>query len=343
MERYVTWYILQLKAWCMQKTCWLQVFGMCLLVSVVMCISVPDRENLLVGICNVSGTGAEQIVDILEQSDSIFVFRKYADEEEMRKDIISGKLECGFSFAKNFDAKLQSSKVKASIKYMETPFSTKGNVARETFYTAFLQVFGEQILLGSMEDIYGGYDAEIAEELLERNQNYLNSDMVFHIEQKLVDTKVTEERCCGKAYPVQGLIGLFLFGIMFMEHGKKFESGKRNVFQALPGREQWIFEGTGYLAATTVAAVAGVVWIVCSTDSRGTGMEIIRMAIYLLYCSLWILLVGRLFRNQTAFMAWTVTLIVIQIFVCPVFVDFSAYIEALRYIGYLFPMGIYLW
>lgn len=342
MERYVTWYILQLKAWCMQKTCWIQVIGMCLLLSVVMCISVPNEENLQIGICNVNGTGAEQILDILEQSDSIFAFQKYADENEMRKDILAGKLECGFSFAENFDAKLKNAKVLDSIKYMETPFSTKGNVARETFYTAFLQVFGEQMLVGSIEDIYGSYDEKIAEELLEKNQDYLNSDIVFHIDQKLVETKGTEERTYGKTYPLQGLVGLFLFGIMFMEHGKKFESGKRNVFRALPAREQRIFEGMGYLAVTTVAAVAGVIWIVCSKDSRGFGVEISRMIIYLIYCSLWILLVGRLFRKQTAFMAWTVTCIVIQIFICPVFVDFSAYMEALHYIGYIFPMGIYL-
>lgn len=342
MQRYVTWYLLQLKAWCIQKTCWLQVAAMCLILWVLMCISIPAQENRTVGVCNINGNCAEQITDILENSDSIFVFRRYGNEEEMRKDIVAGKIECGFSFTERFDTEIEHSNIRKCVKYMETPFATKGSVARETFYTAFLQVYGKQILTNSVESIYGSYDEMIIGEVLENNQEYLDSDMIFQIDQKRIQTQNGEQKELGKTYPIQGLVGLFLFGIMFMEHGREFESGKRKIRFALSAKERCFFQGLGYLAAATIAALAGGIWIICTPDSRGIGIEILRMIMYLLYGSVWTTVVGKLFRNQTSFIAWTVTFIVIQILICPVFMDVSVYIEALRYIRYLFPLGIYL-
>lgn len=129
---------------------------------------------------------------------------------------------------------------------------------------------------------------------------------------------------------------------MFLEYGRKFTPEKRSVLAVLTPRERRIFQGLGSLAVVTIAALVGIIWIFCSSNSRGTGIEILFMIVYLLYCCLWISIIGRLFRNQTAFVAWTVTLIVIQMFICPVFMDLSVYIEALRYIKYLFPLGIYI-
>ena len=102
MERYVTWYILQLKAWCRKKTCWLQIAGMCLLLAIVMSIAIPAQNNCFVGICNIQGHDAEKMVNILEDSDSIFEFRQYTDEAEMRQDIYPERSSVDFLFQRIF-------------------------------------------------------------------------------------------------------------------------------------------------------------------------------------------------------------------------------------------------
>lgn len=342
MERYVTWYILQLKAWCRKKTCWLQIAGMCLLLAIVMSIAIPAQNNCFVGICNIQGHDAEKMVNILEDSDSIFEFRRYTDEAEMRQDILSGKIECGFSFSEDFQEKLGTLDVENCLSYIETSFSTKGKVARETVYTAFLQILGEQILKESLDDIYGSYDEELLKELLAKNQEYLDSDQVFQIKEQRVETVANGSTSSDQTYPIQGLIGLFLFGIMFLEHGRKFEPEKRRVLAVLTPKEQCIFQVLGSFAVVSIAAFVGLIWIFCSSASRGTGIEILFMVLYLLYCWLWIWVIGRLFQSQTTFMVWTVTMIVIQMLICPVFIDLSVYIQALDYIKYLFPLGIYI-
>lgn len=342
MERYVNWYILQLKAWCKKKTCWLQILAMCLLLGILLSVSVPGTDNLNIGICKIQQGDAERIADILEQSDSIFTFEQYTEEAEMLSDIVSGKLECGFVFAEDFDERIQSKDIRHCIKYMETPFLTKGKVARETFFAAFLQIYGESILTGSMEEIYGTNDAKIAEKLLKKNQKYLDSEEVFLIQQKTVLTQSDMKEESHRTYPVHGLVAFVLFYIMFMEAGRKFEQEKRALLKAFEIRERSIFVYLGVLAAVTAAMLVGIVWIISTEESRGIWQEGIFMLLYVLYSALWVICVGQLFRNRTTFMAWATTLSLIQLILCPVFVDFSIYLRALRYVRCIFPMGIYL-
>lgn len=342
MERYIIWYVLQLKAWCKRKTCWLQILGMCVIVFVMLSFSLPSTDNLNVGICHAQGVQAEKMVGNLEQGDSIFNFQRYETEDAMQADILSGKLECGFVFAKDFDQRVESGEIEQCIKYLETPFMTKGAVARETVFAVFIQVYGEQILLDSIDTIYGEYNEETARELLEKNQEYLENNLIFQIEQQTVEVQRKEEKQQTKTYPIQGIVGIFLFWIMFMQHGKKFESNQGAIFKALEKKERVIFEYLGYLASVTIAAVAGGFLICSAAGSRGILVEGTDLFLYLAYGGAWICLVGRLFRNKLSFTAWTTTLMLLQMFLCPVFVDLSAYVKVLKYIRCIFPLGIYL-
>lgn len=343
MEKYINWYLLQLKAWCKKKICWIQIAGMCIVVAIVSAISIPEKDNLAVGIANVQDSCSEEIARFLTAGDSLFSFQIYENEEIMRSDILAGRLECGFAFTDDFKEKLEQGKSDDSVTYIQTPFSAKGSVARETFYTAFLQVYSKQLLTNSMDSVYGEVKEETLEELLKNNQEYLNGENLFQIVQEQVETKgPAEKQTDSKTYPVRGLVALFLFAILFMEHGQKFEGGKAALFKALDRREKRIFEGLGYLATVTIAAVTGLVCILFTEESRGFFIETGLMLLYLVCAGLWVFLVGRLFRNQTSFMGWNATLLVTQILICPVFVDFSVYVQALRYIGYVFPLGIYL-
>lgn len=338
----MNWYALQLKLWYRKKVCWLQVIAMCLLIIVFSTIKIPQTDNLRIGVSHIQGNSAERIVDILIQNESIFDFVEYADEDIMRKDILAGRLECGFAFAENLDQKMESGDITGSVKYYETPFLTKGKVARETFFSSFLQVYGEQILKDSIEDIYDNYDAEVEKELLKRNAEYIGSEKVFQIQVESVEVQQNMESEQHNVYPVHGLIALFVFGIMFMEYGSRFGVGKCDFFKALNNKESQIFVCIGMLAAATIAVFVGLILILALTENRSIGREIFCMLFYVMYCALWILLVGCLFRDKMTFIVWTVALFVIQILVCPVFMDFSQYIKVLRYISYIFPMGIYL-
>lgn len=341
MEKYWIWYTLQLKAWCRKKICWMQAAGMLFVVYVILHITLPQQDNIQVGICNAKEGYAAEIADFLLQEDSVFTFLEYQDEETMGQDVSSGTIECGFVFADDFEQKFADAKTDGCVKYMETPFTTKGKVAKETFFASFFRVYGRIFLQKQVPDIFNKKQQEMEERLLLKNLEYRESDKVFSVEIKNVDTDQKGLKEAGVCYPVQGCIGIFLFAILLMAYGESLEK-KDQVKNALARRDRYIYEYLNYFASATIAAAAGLAAVYFAESSRGVMAEAGKMLLYLLAGSLWMLVFGRLWRNRVSFLAWTAVLIMAQLLLYPVFFDFSEYVPALQYMRWVFPLSVYL-
>ena len=82
-----------------------------------------------------------------------------------------------------------------------------------------------------------------------------------------------------------------------------------------------------------------MILVLLSPGHRGAEREIASMVVFVLVCSFWVLAVGRLFRSSTAFAGWTLTMLLVQMAVCPVFADLAAYVPAVKVIRWGFPLG----
>lgn len=98
---------------------------------------------------------------------------------------------------------------------------------------------------------------------------------------------------------------------------------------------------TGNLATVTVQSIAGFI-LIMTESNRGFFIELKAIILFVLLSALWVLVFGRLFRNEITYVSFIVTLIVVNLMICPVFIDLSVYVPALQYISYCFPLGIYL-
>lgn len=343
MTQYMVWYTLQLKAWIRRKTSWLQILGMILLVLLTARIHLPDADNTRVGVCGVADEYADNVLESLQSGDSIFEFVEYTEEEDMRRDMISGRLECGFLFSEDFQERVQADQLKNSVTYICTPFSAKGMVAQETFYAAFFESYSEQVLIGSEEEMYGRSSEKLTETLLEKRSGYLLDSQMFHMDIIEIETEAERRQegtgAPGGIRPVQGMAGLFLFAILWMAQARKFGENGRGVLSVLDrGRRRW-FQFLGCLAEATIPAAVGLLLILLSPGHRGLLTETAGMVLFVLVCSLWVPVAGSLFHNSTTFAGWTLTILLIQMAVCPVFVDLAGYMPALKVIRWVFPLG----
>ena len=66
------------------------------------------------------------------------------------------------------EKKFEHEKLKNSVSYLCTPLTTKGEVARETFYAALFEVYGAQMLSARTEQLFGD-DANVARDVLLAN------------------------------------------------------------------------------------------------------------------------------------------------------------------------------
>lgn len=336
------WYFLQLKAWLKRGTSLLLLASMFFVVWFAGQISMPQSDNVTVGIVETDGAHGKEVLQHLTQRESLFSFVMYDSKEALQEDVIAGKLECGFYFSNNFEKKFEHEKLKNSVSYLCTPLTTKGEVARETFYAALFEVYGAQMLSARTEQLFGD-DANAARDvLLANNEKYLKGNEVFQVDVEQTEAVETTEKE-KQVFPLHGLVALFLFLNLFVEYGRRFEAGSGKPYLALPAPFGEEFQMLGLLAAGTVPAVAGLVLLLCSGESRGLLREISAMILLLAACIVWIWIVGKWIQNLTGFTSSIFLLVLINLLFCPVFVDIAAFIPALKFVRYLCPVGIYLW
>lgn len=354
MEKYITWYRMMLKIWLRKKSSPVLIVGMLLLILLIAGIRIPDSSNIKVGLYNADGQFAERITEKLLASDSVFEFERYSDEESLKEAVIGGRIECGFIFEEGMEKKLNRTggRSKDLITYVATPLTTKGSVAKETVYAAFLEEYSAKLLLREEETVFGEENPEISELLLEKNSGFLEGDQIFSMDfayvESMGDSNRGEESAAAvnereaRTFPIHGIAALFVFIAVFLEHGRKFSPKAAAYEGALPRKEALVFRFVRYLAAATAPAAAGLAGILLSGNGQGVLRECFGMFALVFLSALWMLIMGGAFRKELSYSAWTMTLILAQLLLCPVFVELSQYVPALRFIRLLFPAGIYL-
>lgn len=342
MEKYITWYRLLLKTWIKKKSSWLQLLILIVLVLFAAQVKLPDIKNTTIGICNCDGAFAEDIMQKLEERESVFTFQRFSDREAMQEAVIRGRLEAGFVFEKGLEENIKNQKKHRDITCMLTPLTTKAEVAGETVYAAFLERYSEELLIRKEQQVFGKNSSDISEMLLKRNEDYLRGDEVFQI--NFEETAVNQEQKAQNAeiFPVRGLAALLIFVIILLEHGKKFEQRACCVEKALPPGDKACFEWIRYLAGSTIPAAAVLLMMAYIGSWTGILRETAGMFLLVTTSAFWMSFTGRLFRSRTAYASWIMTLAAANLFLCPIFVNVAEYVPAVRYVSCIFPVGIYL-
>ena len=273
----------------------------------------------------------------------MFEFIVFETESELQKALETAEIDSGFLFSEQFEEKAEKGRTKGLITFLQTPFSAKGTVAKETVYAAFLERYGEEILLDGRKEIYGEERKDLVPFLLEKNDEYLKSGEFFRTEVEEISVQETSgQEGLTDIYPIQGVMGIFLFVLLWMTFGRRFEGNGRGICLALDRKRRKKFEYLGYLAAATIPSVTGISVIMAAGESRGMVIELFRMLLLVFGGALWVSVVGAWFRSSMALSAWVLAFVVVQVVLCPVFVNLSAYLPAVKYIKYLFPLGWYV-
>lgn len=341
MPKILVWYQLFLKSNFKKKSAWIQIIAMILLAGLLAVVRIPDGNNMQAGVYTSESAKAEEVLELLRKEGSAFQFVVYSGEEELERDVESGKLECGFIIARDFDKKMEKGDVENIVRYICTPMTSKGEVMKESFYAAFFQIYSNTLLENNEELIFGDQNDRRLDKWLETNHEFRQSSKIFQVEYREVDNAVSPQ-AVRKTYPMQGVIGLMILLILFLSHGRRFEPNGMAVEKALFGKERFFYSVCGMLAAGTVPALIGTVLVMCSGSSRGALREIFFMFLFLIWAAIWTWLIGKLQRSLEGQISLVLLILIINILICPIFFDLSEYIPAMQYVKYISPLGLYL-
>ena len=173
-----------LKASFKKRSTYVVILSLALFILVIMGIKLPNSDNVTVGVIKNESQIADKCFDNM---DSMYSFIEYENINSLENDIITGTIECGFIFSSNFDRDFSKGRLKNSIDYIYSPYTTKGLAIKESIFSSLLTLYSNNILLSSFDEIFIDFEDEktkekAKDELIEKNAYYLSSNDIFAVD-----------------------------------------------------------------------------------------------------------------------------------------------------------------
>jgi hypothetical protein len=347
MEKILTWYRLLLKAQWKRLDTWLVFLGIAGLALLLGTVSLPDNSNARVLVYCSDKALASEVMDALWNRESVFTFEEAESLEDAQQQVVSGRAECAFEVQPDFKERLRELDREGLVTYYASSFSTKGEIAKETFYAALLPVISEIFLEVAAPELYEESDELLLAEWKERQKEYLEGVQIFTIEENAVSGDVAyAESEVGltesNTQPVRGTLTFLLFLLIYFCIGETWGEKRKGFFLTLGARESLEFSAVKSIAAVTLPGMFVLLWLWRSDASRGFLRELLGLFLLTAYSILWCMLVLRLLKTRERYLAGTVAIMLLHIVICPLYVDMALYFPVIKYLRFCLPLGVYL-
>ncbi|MBQ8627456.1 MAG: hypothetical protein IJ419_15030 [Agathobacter sp.] len=309
MEKCLIWYKLSLKQNMKKLGAWLMMAAMLFLLWITTNIQMPDTANTTVAICYNESKYEGDIVQILEDSKTEFIFVGYDSDREVYEAVERGNAECGFVFDENFDQRIEKGEWDSVIMCYTSPFGTKTEVAKENLYATLYPIYSRWLLTATEEEIYKVSNPSRIEELLAKHDEYVGGTSIVTFEEVRIGGDVVDAEAESSLYPLQGLVELFVLLSMLLAAGVYGQKETAQIESALLVKEKLKFRYINLVASGTLVALTGLLVILFSEASRGMLEEILQMLFLVLAGAMGVLFFSKLFKNRLTYLSWVATFV----------------------------------
>ena len=349
MKRLFIWYYLSLKASLRRPALW----GIFLLASIIPFIlastvtAIKENKDIELYIPEDS-VYANEILESLNEMDSVMRFIRVSSSDALIQDVQDGRADTGFLFSEDFDRKFARGDNNSLISVVTSAYSSKAAVARETIFAAYYKSSSRVLLQKESEKHFPADSDSAFTHMSELYENYRTSELfkiVFETyqtgEKTVSDNDVQNPQ---KLYPIHGICALILFMLLLLGNSPSSGAGITGIMRGLRRSERFAFSLISNLAEISIP---GIIFIVLSgilEPLRGIAvpMQILIWLGFLLYAALWAALFTLFFRSRLTYHSWMMTILGLNLVLCPIIWDPAMLHPGLRLIGYLLPVGAML-
>ena len=349
MKRLFIWYYLSLKASLRRPALW----GIFLLASIIPFMlastvtAIKENKDIELYVTEDS-VYANEILECLNEMDSVMRFIRVTSSDTLIQDVQDGRADTGFLFSEDFDRKFARSDNNSLISVVTSAYSSKAAVARETIFAAYYKCSSEILLQKESEKHFTADSDAAFSHMTELYEKYKRSEL-FKI---VFETYRTGEKTVSdedgqksqKLYPIHGICALILFMLLLLGNSPNSGAGITGIMRGLRHSERFAFSLISNLAEISIP---GIIFIVLSgilEPFHGISMPV-RILIWLgffMYAALWATLFTFLFRSRLTYHSWMMTILGLNLVLCPIIWDPAILHPGLRLIGYLLPVGAML-
>lgn len=349
LKRKNIWFFLLLKRQLKRPFSWIILAFMTLSVMALSYVTAPSSDNKRVLLYSESYNDdlcydemlIQNLIASYENEDTIFEFAKAQSKENLIQEVTAGTAECGFVLTEKFNKSITLGQTDNIIEYIESTYTTKGVVAKETVFSEFFEIYGKVIIENEQGNIFVESSEELKEILDEEYERLLSGDEIFNAQYLTIEGDLSE-LTYNKLQSVRGLIMILITMALLLNGSEKFYGSQVRVIRALPSLERTYFELLLYITGIIVPAVWGFALIRLLDPAIDITTDLLIYVIFVFIAIIWTYLLGKLLNNGIGYMAWILSLLIVQLLLCPVWQDISQYMPSLEYVSYILPAGAYL-
>lgn len=296
---------------------------------------------------------AVQTVEALKNNGGTAItFYEVDSEEKIRQDVKSGYAMCGYVFPRQFENAVNnyvegnrgelpfSPAIVRCIRKEETNFS---KIAEEMVFSSFYETFSHAVLLDFMEKNQdgNGMEAEKVELLEEFYHSYDIQAELFRFEYMdgSENTLLAEESTSFLLLPVRGMIFILILLAAMSGGIVLYQDKECGVFQSIAMRRRGIIHYIYILIPTILAGAVGLLGIWFSGTYTEAARELPVMALYIFLVTGMCNILRRIFREFTWFVSFIPIFLIMNMILCPVFLDLSGIIPQIGYVQMVLPVS----
>ena len=294
------------------------------------------------GVCSSGGETASAVIEALreESADSQSKCVVYQDQEKMKEDLMSGRLDCAFVLDARLDEGLANGSFDGCADYYCTASTVQGDILKEQIYAELFGAAARQRLITSAQDgstfknAPPGSDkaAEIEENLLDGYSRYRKDPQLFTVNFITENGGQAAQQTDTAADDARVAAGMVLFILALVFARSRFNREQRRIMTALTGHERRCWALCVQLAPTLPAAL-----LFGAAAAPGPAF-ILAMLLYGVLCSLWSVLFASLFRSEAMYLLSIISAAALTALTCPAFFTYAALTPALAGLKWIFPL-----
>lgn len=323
-------------------------FILILLAIPVLCILLKDstKENsssITAGIYLEEDSPIAQTIanNLITKYDSVR-FELCPDLDTLKKRVINGTYESGYVFSKDFDEKLQKSKTKNLVKLYISPDTLTFPLTNEYIFSELFTEYAFQELVSYIkeDEAFKKIDLSDLEDTLRPiYDDYLNGDETFSFEYINPKEGKIDSTQLFRSYlllSVKGIVALLIMFAAFIGTLNLYKDDKNGVFYAFSGITRTFAKMSEIGSVTLLASISGFISLLACNKLDGILIELLRMVLYVIICTIYCYLLYKLIPNQYIFTSLIPILVLGSIIFCPIFIDMSEIIPFVKRIAWLF-------
>lgn len=270
-------------------------------------------------------------------------------KEAVINDVATGMAECGYIFNEDIESRIKAGKYKGLISTVSKSNSIVAGMANETVFSQFFKEATSIIMINYVEneEVFDAMHIEGIEQLKGAYDSYTLGEETFNIEFEMIgkdgdleDTKIIE--ASNDFFPLRNFLAILVFVGGMLGVVNWMEDMEKGVFNAMSCKTIVTGRFTYGFVPCMLIGISMLVTLIVTGNSEGLIKEVLYMAVYIGMITVLGVLITYVIKASNIFGAMVPLIAIAAVFVCPVFVDLSMSIPAIKIIRQFFLPYYYM-